>query len=77
MGPPASDGIDSQTGPNENTMDRGELMARHLEKAPHGMDTDQNSLNVELVSSNPVVEGLVSRSEVRDMMKNALNQMIN
>lgn len=40
------------------------------------MDTDQNSLSVVWKASEPVLRGVVSSSEVWDMMKDALIELI-
>lgn len=62
---------------NENVMKNGELMSSLFEVATVSMNTDQNCLNVEPVASDPVLEFPVSCSELRDMMKEPLNQLTN
>lgn len=59
VAPLADDGSDRPTGRDENTVDRCALMTKILEEASDGMDNDRDSLTVERVASDPMVEGLV------------------
>lgn len=73
--PPASDGSSCPTRRDANTVNCGELKTSLFEKASARMNTDGESLTAERVASDPVVESLVDRSEVRDMMEDALSQL--
>lgn len=65
------------TGRGRNTLDGAELISRLLEETSNRMDTDQDSLTVERVALEPALEGSRNRTEVSDMMENALNQLTN
>lgn len=50
-------------------------MSRLLKVAMDRMDSDQDSQKVECVALKLVPEGLVNRSDVRDMMEDTLDQL--
>lgn len=58
----------------ENTLDGGESMTRLLEETSIWMDTDRDGLSVELLASDPKVGGPVKRTEVREIMGDAVSQ---
>lgn len=67
--PPSSDDGSPPTGRDENTLDREELVTRTLDEASNRMNTDRGSLAVERVAWDPIVEGLVNKMEVSQMME--------
>lgn len=75
VAPPANNGSDPPTGQYAYTVDRGEFMTRLLKEMCHRIDTDQYSLAVDRVRSNPAVEHSANRSEVRNMTEKALDKL--
>lgn len=60
---------------NKNTLDRGELIIRLFKEAHDWIDTDQASLAVEHIVSDPVVKGPVNRTKIGQMMEYAMNEL--
>lgn len=73
VAPPASYGSVRPMGRDEDKMNRNELITRLFKEVPDRMDSDRDSLNVERVALNPVVDGPRNRSEVRYTMEYAFN----
>lgn len=64
-------------GRGENTLDGRKLITRLLEVTSDPIDFDQDSLSIERVASDPVVEGPVIPTEVRQMAEDTVNQPTN
>lgn len=76
VAPPSGTDDISRTGREENMLDNREFMAMLLEKATDRIDTDRSS-NGKSEATVPAVAGPVNRTEVRQMMKDAVNELIN
>lgn len=76
VAPQACDGTDRPKVQDKNAMDRGEFMTKLLEEASNWMHNDLDSLTLERVASEPVLERPVFRSELRDMIEDARSQLI-
>lgn len=72
---PATERSNRPTDKDENKVEHGNLIARLLNETFDRMYTNKGSLAMGSVTSDPIVEGPINRSKVRDFIKkNALNR---
>lgn len=69
---PLSDDYNRPTGRDENTLERSDLMSPFLEEASDRIDTDRDSSIEKRAVPEPIVEDLVTRSEVWKIRESTL-----
>lgn len=77
IAPPSSYKGSRPTGRHENTLDREKSITRFIEELSDLMDSNRDRLTMERLALAPVAKGPVSRTKVRQMMKDAVNQLTN